>query len=79
MELSGKVYKCSSGETFDSVALAVYDDEKYAADLICANPEHGTLTRFKGGERLLLPVVVTRANEEDDEAAAVPDKAPWKE
>ena len=79
MELSGKMYLCSNGETFDGVALAVYGSEIYAADLLCANPEHGILARFKGGERLLLPVVVTRDSEEDDETAAVPDKAPWKE
>ena len=27
-EMSGYMYQCSAGETFDSVALQIYDDEK---------------------------------------------------
>ena len=38
VELSGYVYRCSAGETFDMVALNIYDHEKYAADLMNANP-----------------------------------------
>ena len=30
MTLSGRVYVCSAGETFDSVALAIYGDEVFA-------------------------------------------------
>ena len=34
MTLSGQGYRCSAGETFDSVALNVYGDEKYACELL---------------------------------------------
>ena len=51
MELSGYIYICSAGETFDSIALALWDDENYAADLLCANPEYCTQQVFSGGAR----------------------------
>ena len=52
MRLSGQGYICSAGESFDSVALSVYGDEMYAADLLCANPELGGKMNFEGGEIL---------------------------
>ena len=36
--MSGYEYHCAGGETFDSAALEIYGDEKYAAELLCANP-----------------------------------------
>ena len=51
----GYEYLCSAGETFDSVALAVYGDEKYAAELMAANGEYLQRMVFSGGERLALP------------------------
>ena len=77
MELSGFGYICSGGETFDSVAAELYGDEQYAAELLCANPEQCHLARFAGGEMLYLPVVELPEEEEDE--AAVPLNAPWKE
>ena len=66
VELSGFVYRCSAGETFDMVALNIYDHEKYAADLM-----------FQGDEVLSLPVVEIPENENENEYA--PSTAPWKE
>ena len=57
MTYSGFDYPCSAGETFDSVALSIYGDEKYAAALLCMNPDLATTPVFIGGELLKLPVV----------------------
>lgn len=75
MEMSGYVYMCSAGETFDMVALKVYGAEKYACDLMCANPHLTNRYRFDGSEALLLPVV----EKTDSSVQAVPNAAPWKE
>ena len=75
MEMSGYGYTCSAGETFDSVSRSVYGDERYAADLICANPEHGQRVVFAGGELLYLPRIIVPKKED----GALPVKAPWKE
>ena len=77
MTLSGQEYRCSAGETFDSVALRVYGDEKYACELLCANPALCTLPVFLGGEVLELPVVEIPENGEGEEY--MPATAPWKE
>ncbi|MBR3503722.1 MAG: tail protein X [Clostridia bacterium] len=77
MTLSGKGYPCSAGETFDSVALLLYGDEKYAAELLNANPHLCTIPVFTGGEMLLLPVI--EMPEDEDEEAKMPDVPPWKE
>ena len=55
MTLSGFVYRCSAGQTFDEVALDVYQDEKYASELFCANPQYSARRVFQGGEILALP------------------------
>lgn len=77
MILSGQVYVCSAGEAFDSVALEVYGDEKYACELLNANPALCTKPVFTGGEILELPVVEIPAD--SDEEAYAPATAPWKE
>ena len=38
-QMSGFVWTASAGETFDMIALAVYGNEKYACDLMDANPK----------------------------------------
>lgn len=76
MELSGYTYSCAGGETFDSVALDVYGDEKYAAELLNANPEWCDRFTFLGGEELYLPAI---SIPDDNADAAEPEKAPWKE
>lgn len=77
VELSGYLYRCSAGETFDGVALNIYGREKYAADLMNANPEYARRLVFTGDEVLSLPVV--EAPEEDQENEYTPNTAPWKE
>lgn len=76
VELSGYVYRCSAGETFDKVALNIYDHEKYAADLMNANPGYVRRAVFRGDEVLSLPVVEIPENENENEYA--PSTAPWK-
>ena len=76
MTLSGKKYLCAAGETFDIVALTVYGDEKYAAELLSANPAQCLKTIFKGGELLELPEV---EQPEEDDVEYMPATAPWKE
>lgn len=77
VELSGYLYRCSAGETFDGVALNIYGREKYAADLMNANPGYARRLVFTGDEALSLPVV--EATEEDQESEYTPGTAPWKE
>ena len=73
MRLSGKTWIASAGETFDLIALYVYGDERYAAEILCVNPAlSGTLV-FEGGEQVLLPVVTVAAE------GQTPETAPWKE
>lgn len=73
MTLSGQVYVCSNQETFDSVSILIYGDEKYSADLMSANPTLCEKIVFTGGEILNLPVV------EITETESAPMRAPWKE
>lgn len=76
IQMSGLEYHCASGESFDSVALAVYGHEKYAPDLMNANPDLCGLTAFNGGETVLLPVL--DAPERNDEKELANTIAPWK-
>ena len=76
MTLSGEQYYCVAGETFDSIALTVYGDEKYACEILTANPAACMIPVFTGGELLDLPVVEIPKKTEDD---FMPAKAPWKE
>ena len=77
MLMTGYAYTCAAGETFDSVVRDIWGDEKYASELMCANPEYCTQTLFLGGEELRLPVV--EIPDETDNGVIEPDKAPWKE
>lgn len=80
MTLSGQTWKCSAGETFDRVALQVYGDEKYACELLNANPALSLIPIFSGGEILQLPVVeVVNVENNPDAIDFMPAKAPWKE
>lgn len=78
MNLSGMLYQCVAGETFDSVALEIYGNEKYACELLTANPELCLVTMFSGGEFLSIPVVEI-ISDEDEEEETVLVTAPWKE
>nr|DAK52513.1 MAG TPA: hypothetical protein [Caudoviricetes sp.] len=58
------------GDTFDSLALTYYDDEKQASVIIQANPDHcGTLI-FGAGVELYIP---------GEAAATLPETLPpWR-
>ena len=76
--ISGYGYRCAAGESFDSVALVLFGDEKYAADIMRVNPELIGRLVFDGSEELRVPLV----NLPDDDAEAdaeAPHTAPWKE
>ena len=73
---SGFEYHCSANESFDSIALDVYGDEKYASDLMNANPDYCGQTVFNGGETLLLPSL--NIPKKNDETALANTIAPWK-
>ena len=75
MNMSGYGYRASAGESAMSIARDIYGDEKYAADLLCANPELALKARMTGGELWRLPVI----DKPTDETQELPDKAPWKE
>lgn len=79
MTISGTLYQCTAGETFDSVALEVYGDEVYACELMSANPEHSTTPIFTGGELLELPVIEVPSDDDVEEEEYVSTTPPWKE
>lgn len=80
MTLSNTLYQCAAGETFDSVALDVYGNEKYACEILNANPDLCLITVFSGGELLELPVVeLPDMDEDSDEEELMPVTPPWKE
>ena len=73
---SGYQYHVSANESFDSIALNVYSEEKYAPDLMNANPNYCGQTVFNGGEILLLPSL--NVPEKNGEAELANTFAPWK-
>ena len=75
-DYSGTKFHCSANDTFDSVALMVYGDERYAAEVMRSNPEHCGKTVFDGGEELYLPALDIPTD--DEEAALANTIAPWK-
>lgn len=68
-------YLCRAGESFDSVALKVFGDEKYAGKLLAQNGSLYGKLRFSGGETLELPEIET----ERDRDGEIISTAPWKE
>lgn len=69
-------YICTAGETFDSVALALFEDEKYAWQLMEANPEMAATRIFTGGEKLRIPDIPI--SEDDGEEEYTGSVAPWR-
>ena len=74
----GLTYTCTEGETFDIVALNLYGDERYAHELLKANPALCRLMRFRGGEILAVPTIVI-PNTDNAQENSAPVIAPWKE
>lgn len=70
------VFTCASGDSWDWISLMFYKDEKYAVDLMSANPQYCGLTVFQGGEVIYIPdLQSTPAN---SETALANTSAPWK-
>lgn len=76
IEYSSLEYRCAANDSFDGVALAIYGNERYAADLMNANPNLCGMIVFNGGELLKLPVL--DIPDENDETALANTIAPWK-
>ncbi len=63
-------YTAQSGDTFDSIALAAYNEERMAATIITANSSLSDILIFEGGELVQIPIV---------ETVATPDTLPpWR-
>ena len=77
MDMTGYYHQAVNGESFDSIALAWYDSENYAAELLNANPEYSDVMVFRGGEMLRIPWVDLPT--ENNDTITEPAKAPWKE
>ena len=71
------VFTCANGDSWDWLALAFFGDEKYATDLMNANPEYCGKMVFTGGEVIYVPALTTP--EDSDEAALANTVAPWKD
>ena len=48
-------YITVEGDTFDSLALLFYNNEKLASTIIQANPDHCTTLIFEAGVNLTIP------------------------
>lgn len=49
------IYITVEGDTFDSLALLFYNDEKLASTIIQANPDHCDTLIFEAGVSLTIP------------------------
>lgn len=52
-------YTAQGGDTFDSIALAAYNEERMASTIIRANPDLSDVLIFEGGELVQIPIVET--------------------
>lgn len=70
-KISGYInYIANEGDTYDSISLSAYNDEKMAWNILQANPYLMDIVIFEGGERLIIPVL---------ENAETPDSLPpWR-
>jgi len=66
---SGYKYTAMAGDTFDSISLDFYDDERYASVIIQANLRYRKVLTFTGGEELFIPII------DDPAPTTLP---PWK-
>lgn len=64
-------YTTQDGDTFDLLALDMYNDERLAHYIIEFNPDYSGVLVFDGGVLLKLPVV-----EEAETSETVP---PWRQ
>ena len=52
-------YTAQGGDTFDSIALAAYNEERMASAIITANPDLCDVLIFEGGELVRIPIAET--------------------
>ena len=52
-------YTAQGGDTFDSIALAAYNEERMASTIITANPDLCDVLIVEGGELVRIPIVET--------------------
>lgn len=52
-------YIAQGGDTFDSIALAAYNEERMATTIIKENPDLCDVLIFEGGELVQIPIVET--------------------
>lgn len=64
-------YTTQDGDTFDLLALDMYNDEKLAHYIIEFNPDYSDVIVFEGGVKLRLPVI-----EEPESTDTIP---PWRQ
>ena len=63
-------YRTRAGDTFDSLALTMYNEEKLAKYIIDFNPEHADVIVFDANVPLRLPIM-----EDVETPATLP---PWR-
>ena len=63
-------YRTRAGDTFDSLALTMYNEEKLAKYIIDFNPEHADVIVFDANVPLRLPIM-----EDVEPPATLP---PWR-
>lgn len=63
-------YSTQAGDTFDSLALTMYNDEKLASYIIEFNPDYADVIIFDANVELRLPIV-----ERTDTPETLP---PWR-
>ena len=52
-------YVAQGGDTFDSIALVAYNEERMASTIIEANPDLSDVLIFEVGEAVRIPIVET--------------------
>lgn len=50
------------GDTFDSLALQMYGDERRSSDVILFNPEYADVLTFDSGITIRLPIINDKTN-----------------
>lgn len=68
-----KKYYTREGDTFDALALDMYNDERLARRIIEFNPDHADTIIFSSGVYLRLPIC-------DEDTSDSPDSLPpWRQ
>jgi len=50
-------YETLKGDTFDIISLDFYNDEKFASEIIQANPQYRDTLVFDAGIKLDIPII----------------------